>query len=166
MISADELAEFYRKIGATLWHLQYLEDVLTTFLTSKIVHERRCAGRKVAVSNAQALLVQKRRMTLGPLIKSCSNRKIIRPEHHQRFESFKIERHWLVHRCMVEIGDDLYVESTRDAVFTRVTAIQEESISLKKLVVDDFNAWMAAHGLDLGAAQKRAEEAVRKLKGA
>jgi hypothetical protein len=25
---------------------------------------------------------------------------------------------------------------------------------------------MAAHGLDLGAAQKRAEEAVRKLKGA
>jgi len=49
---------------------------------------------------------------------------------------------------------------------TEITAIQEESISLKKLVVDDFNAWMAAHGLDLGAAQKRAEEAVRKLKGA
>jgi hypothetical protein len=67
---------------------------------------------------------------------------------------------------MVEIGDDLYLDSTRDAVFTRVTAIQEEAISLKKLVVDDFNAWMATHGLDLDAAQKQAEEAVRKLKGA
>ena len=156
-MNADQLAEFYRRVGAAIWHVQYLEDVLVTFLTMKIIHERRCAGD--TIGDCQELLADKRRMTVGPLIKSCGRRKIIPPEHSPRFESFKLERHWLVHRSLVENGDDLYPLSTRNAVFGRIAAIQEEAISLKKIVAQDLEVWAAAHGADLEAAHKQAKEA-------
>jgi hypothetical protein len=164
-MTADELAQFYSLIGGALWHIQYLEDALVKFLSVKLLHERRCAGTTVTLEEAQAFLSEKRRLTFGPLVESCGSRKVIRPEHQQRFEAFKHERHWLVHRSMVESGDHLYLEATRNAVFTRIDAICEESIDLKKLVVSDLEAWSAAHGVDLEAAQRQAEAAVRELKG-
>jgi len=64
------LQDFYRRIGGAVWHLQYLEDILVNSLTLKIVHERRCAGRTVDMPEAEALLADKRKLTLGPLIES------------------------------------------------------------------------------------------------
>ncbi len=164
-MNAEELADFYRRIGSAIWHLQCLEDVLVNFLTVKIIHERRCARQTVTESDARALLAEKRRITLGPLIESCTSKKIIAPALQSRFEAYKLERHWLVHRSMVESGDDLYATDTRDAVFTRISALQEEAISLKKIAVRDLEAWMEAHGVDTDAAQNQAEEAIRKLQG-
>jgi len=108
-MTAGELEDFYRRIGAAIWRLQYLEDILVNFLTLKLVHERRCAGGTVAMAEAQAQLAEKRKLTLGPLIESCVSKKIISRERVQRFEAFKAERHWLVHRSMIENGDDLYL---------------------------------------------------------
>jgi hypothetical protein len=149
-----ELADLYRRIGAALWHLQYLEDVLVSFLVMKIIHERRCAGRTVTASDAQTLFADKRRIALGPLIEACSSRKIIRPEHQARFEAFKNERHWLVHRSLVESGDELYDDATRNSVVSRIATIQQEASSLKGLVVSDFESWGAAHGVDLDACPR------------
>lgn len=164
-MSADELADFYQRIGAALWHLQYLEDVLVNFLVMKIMHERRCAGRTVTASDARTLLADKRRVTIGPLIGDCSSRKIIRPEYQARFEAFKIERHWLVHRSLVESGDDLYDDTMRNFVVSRIGAIQQEASSLKGLVFSDCQSWVAAHEVDLEAVHDQAEDAIRKLKG-
>jgi hypothetical protein len=164
-MNAEELADFYRRIGAAVWHLQYLEDVLVSFLAMKIIHERRCAGQTITAADAQNLLADKRRITLGPLMEACIKRKIIRPEHQTRFEAFKIERHWLVHRSMVESGDYLYDDVRRIVVFSRIAAIQQEAISLKGLVVNDCELWVARHGVDVAEATSAAEDAVRKLKG-
>ena len=164
-MNADELADFYRRIGAALWHVQYLEDVLVNFLVEKIIDERRCNGQAVTAGVARTLLADKRRLTLGPLIKACSSRRIIRPEHGARFEAFKIERHWLVHRSVVENGDDLYDDATCNSVFNRISAVRQEAISLKRLVAHDFESWMTTHGVDLDVAQNQAEKAMRKLKG-
>jgi len=164
-MNADELADFYRRIGAAIWHLQCLEDVLVSFLVMKIIHEHRCAGQTVTSNDAQTLLADKRRIPLGPLVKACSSRKIIRPEHQARFESFKIARHWLVHRSLVESGNDLYDDVTRNSIVSRIAAVQQEAISLKGLLVRDCESWAAAHGVDLNAAQVQAEESMRKLKG-
>ena len=164
-INADELAALYMRIGAALWHIQFLEDVLVSFLAMKIIHEQRCSGRTVGREEGDALLAEKRRVTFGPLIESCSSRKVIRPDLRQRFETFKVERHWLVHRSMVENGDDLYLDSAREALLHRVAAIQDEAIVLKKLVASDLDVWIASHGVDVDAAQRQAEETVRKLKG-
>jgi hypothetical protein len=164
MMNGAELGEFYRRIGAALCHLQYLEDVLVTFLAMKIIHERQCAGDTFTTNDAQTLLAEKRRvLTLGPLIDSCISKKIVRQEHKERIKALKRERDWLVHRSIFENGDDLYAAATRNAVFSRVTALQEEAISLKKLAVADLEGWGVSHGVDVDAAQSQAEEEQRKL---
>lgn len=164
-MNADELADFYRRIGSALWHIQYLEDILVSFLAMKLIHERRRAGQTVIASDAQALLATKRRLTLGPLFEACSSRKIIRDEHQARFDAFKIERHWLVHRSMVASGDDLYDDARRNSVVNRISEIQQEAMSLKGLVGVDCESWAAAHGVDLDAVQDQTDDAMRKLKG-
>jgi hypothetical protein len=164
-MNADELADFYGRIGAALWYVQYLEDVLVSFLAMKLIHERRGAGRTVSTIDAQALISDKRRITLGPLIGSCMSEKIIPPEHQPRFEAFRVERHWLVHRSLIESGDHLYTDATRNAVFSRIAEIQEEARVLKKIVVEDFESWASAHGVNLSAAENQAGAALRKLKG-
>ena len=164
-MNVDELDHFYRRIGAAIWHLQYLEDVLVNFLVAKIVDQRRSDGQTVTSADARVLLTQKRRMTLGPLIQACIEGNIIRLELQPRFEAFKQGRHWLVHRSMVEDGDHLYADADRDAVFSRIMSVQEEALSLKKFVFADFESWISAQGVDLNMAQDRAENALRKLKG-
>jgi hypothetical protein len=166
MMNTDELADFYQRIGAALWHLQYLEDVLVNFLVMKIIHEHRCSGKTVTISDAQALLADKRLLTLGLLVKTCIRRKIIQSENQARFGAFKVERDWLVHRSMVESGDDLYDDATRTTLFGRIATVQQEAISLKGLVASGCTSWAAAHGVDVTAAQDQAEDAMRKLKGA
>jgi hypothetical protein len=163
-MNAEELDFFYRRIGAALWHIQYLEDVLVTFLVAVLVEQRRSSGESVAHADGKALLAQKRKVTLGPLIQSCISKKVIPPPLHARFDQFKEERHWLVHRSMVESGDELYSDAARDAVFRRIMTVQQEAIALKKLVVGDFESWMAARGVDPQAAQRMAEESIQKLK--
>jgi hypothetical protein len=98
-------------------------------------------------NDARALIADKRRLTLGPLIESCTSRKAIRPEYQSRFEAFRAERHWLVHRSLVENGDDIQVDAGLESLIARITRIQEEAISLKKAVGEDFFSWMAAHGV-------------------
>lgn len=85
-MNEHELADFYRRIGAAIWHLQYLEDILVNFLCLKMAHERRCSGDTVSMPDAEALIAEKRKLTLGPLIESCTSRKIIRPEYRARFD--------------------------------------------------------------------------------
>jgi hypothetical protein len=164
-MTAGELEDFYRRIGASIWHLQYLEDILVNFLTLKLVHERRCAGGTVAMPEAQAQLAEKRKLTLGPLIESCGSKKIISRERVQRFEAFKAERHWLVHRSMIENSDDLYLASTRNTVFARIAAIQEEARALGHLLFQDLQAWITKHGVSMDRVNRDADHEMRVLQG-
>ncbi len=164
-MNEHELAYFYRRIGAAIWHVQYLEDILVNFLCLKTVHERRCSGATISMPDAEALIAEKRKLTLGPLIESCTGRKIIQPQSRTRFDAFKIERHWLVHRSMTESGDDLYLETTRDAVFSRIAAIQAEAQSLGSVMFQDLESWGASHGIDLDTVNSQAANAIRRLRG-
>ena len=164
-INADELADFYRIIGKTIWHVQHLENVMVNFLVMRDIYERQRAGHTVTAGDVQSQLAEKRKITLGPLIESCQRRKIIRPEHQSRFETFKLERHWLVHQSLIQNGDDLYLDSARQAIFDRISAIEDDAISLRGVVFRDFESWSAAHGVNTEAAADHAKEAIRRLKG-
>jgi hypothetical protein len=163
-MNADELEDFYHRVGAAIWHVQYLEDVLVSFLAMKIISPKRSAGQATA-AEMDALLTQKRRLTLGPLIQACIGQNIITPALEPRFETFKTDRHWLVHRSLVESGDDLFNEAMREAVFRRIYSVQEEAIALKKLIAVDMEAWLAGQGLDVKRAAEQGEAAYRKLAG-
>lgn len=129
-MNAAELEDFYERVGAAIWHVQYLEDVLVSFLVMKISSPKRSAGQATAAP-VNALLAQKRRLTLGPLIQACIGQNIITPALEPRFETFRADRHWLVHHSLVESGDDLYKEAKRQAVFRRIYSVEEEAIALK-----------------------------------
>ena len=90
--AAEELDHFYRRIGAALWHIQYLEDVLVSFLVAVQVDQRRLSGNTTTETDAEALLARKCRVTLGPLIQECIDQKIIPPSLEGRFEVFKEPR--------------------------------------------------------------------------
>lgn len=165
-MNADELDEFYRRVGAAIWYVQYLEDVLVSFLAIKILGPKRSGGEAISAAEMDALLAQKRRLTLGPLIQACIGQNIITPPLEPRFETFKADRHWLVHRSVVESGDDLYNDAARDAVFRHIFSVQEEAKSLEKLIGADLETWLNAQGVDVEAAAKQAEDVLRKLKGA
>jgi hypothetical protein len=70
-----------------------------------------------------------------------------------------------VHQSLIENGDDLYVDSTRDSIFNRIRAIEDDAIALHAVVFDDFQAWMIAHNVNVDAASKEADRALRELKG-
>jgi hypothetical protein len=163
-MNVNELEDFYKRVGAAIWHVQYLEDVLVSFLAMKISGPKRSAERLTA-AEMDALLAQRRRLTLGPLIQACIGQKIITPALEPRFETFKTDRHWLVHRSLVESGDHLYNEIMREAVFRRIFSVQEEAIALKKLITFDMEAWLAGQGLDVKRAAEQGEAAYRKLAG-
>jgi hypothetical protein len=164
-MNADELDHFYRRVGAAIWHVQYLEDVLVSFLAMKILSPKRSGGQAISAADMDALLAQKRRLTLGPLIKECIGQNIIAPALEPRFETFKTDRHWLVHRSMAESGDDLFNGSKRDAVFSRIFSVQQEATALKKLIGTALEAWLGAQGVDVKQAGEQGQAAYRKLTG-
>jgi len=164
-MNAEELDEFYRRVGAAIWHVQYLEDVLVSFLAMKLLGPKRSDGQAISAAEMDALLTQKRKLTLGPLIQACIGQNIITPALEPRFEIFKTDRHWLVHRSVVESGDGLYNGEARDAVFSRIFSVQEEAISLKKLIGAGLETWLSAQGVDVDAAARQGEDVLRKLKG-
>ncbi len=162
----DELSDFYSRIGAALWHVQHLENALVQFMTMKEIYELRRAGKKVAEDAAWKLLAEHRKkLTVGPLIEACKRRKIIQNEDAARYEAFRNERHWLVHRSLIENGDDLYLEATRMAVFRRIQAVEDEASDLRNKAAADLTAWSASHGVNVDAAEKLALDEIRKLKG-
>jgi len=163
-MNADELDHFYRRIGAAIWHVQYLEDVLVSFLAMKILTPERSSVQNITGAEIQELLAQKRKLTLGPLIQACQSQGIIAATVANRFETFKNDRHWLVHRSVVESGDDLFNEAKREIVFQRIFSVQEEAIALKQLIAIDLEAWLRTQGVDVKQAAEQGE-ASRKLSG-
>jgi len=162
----DELSDFYRRIGAALWHVQHLENALVQFMTMKEIYELRRAGRRIAEDAAWKLLSEHRKkLTVGPLIEMCKRRRIVKKDDAARYEAFKNERHWLVHRSLIESGDDLYLEATRFEVFRRIQAIEHEASELRDAVANDLTAWAALHGVNIEAAETVALNEIRKLKG-
>ena len=127
-ISEDELAKLYHDIGACIWQIQYLEDVLHTFLTMKV--ELKEPGR-VLQKEAMALLAKHRRATLGTSIRTAEVNNALRQELIDQLRSLKDERDWLVHRSMHQDGENLYTDSGRGTVFARLTMLQNESTRLR-----------------------------------
>jgi len=66
LINSDELDYFYKIIGKSIWHLQYVEDALI-----KMIFIKGIAKEKGAIQEAEAnkILSKLNKLTLGQLIK-------------------------------------------------------------------------------------------------
>lgn len=159
-INEDELAVFYHEIGAAVWLIQYLEDVLVTFMSVK-----KFKRQPTTAAEALSRLEKERKGTLGSICKKAKAEGIITPSLEGRFDALLDERNWLIHNSRKESSTTLYNDELREKMFQRIRSIQEESDQLKKLLFEDYCAFLQAQGVDLCLGFKIGEENIRKLKG-
>ncbi len=161
-LTADELDALYRGVGRCIWHIQYLEDVLHTYLALKI--EIREPGR-VPENEAHELLAKHRRANLGTALRTAENHAALPSELLAELRGLKEERDWLVHRSMHQDGDSLYTEEGRYAVFGRLDALMERTLELKGKVAAEAMAFCASHGVSSKHAEQLANEQIARLRG-
>jgi len=161
-VTPDELERLYLSIGKGVWHLQYVEDALQTLITMK--HEVRVPGR-VSEQEGRELLAKHRRNTLGTSLKIVRDHGLVPQPILDRLSTFKDERDWLIHRSQNSHGDLLYTDAGRAETFARLAAFIEEARVLQTALLDDINAFVAAAGLDVAAAERMAIKNVGRMRG-
>ena len=161
-ISADELATLYHEIGACIWQMQYLEDVLHTFLAMKI--ELKEPG-KVPAKEAMALLAKHRRATLGTSIKTAEANNALSQELIDQLRALKEERDWLVHRSMHQDGETLYTDDGHNALFARLSGLQSEVTRLKSKIMNEVEIFFFGFGLSSAHANSLAARQIAALRG-
>lgn len=161
-LTADELDALYRGVGRCIWHIQYLEDVLHTYLTLKI--EIREPGR-ILEKEARELLAKHRRASFGTSLKTAENHAALPSELLAELRTLKEERDWLVHRSMHQDGGLLYTDEGRNAVFARLDTLMERTLELKGKVVAETMAFCAGHGISSQHAEQLAREQIARLRG-
>lgn len=160
-MTPDELHDVYAGIGAAVWHLQFLEDVLATYLTMRLR-----LRWPVTPDQAYGALASERRRTLGSLLKDARDAGLLRGAVADGFAVLLDERNWLIHRSMHEVSDGLYGADAREAFLGRLRTLADRAIELKKAVYKDAAAFCEEHGLDIGRAEALAIERFHKLRGA
>lgn len=161
-INSDELGHLYKQIGEAIWHLQHVENALVPFIIIKgIAKEPNSLEEAVALKHQKEL----NKLPLGILIKRVTKLNILEEPLLNRIRRFNDERKWIVHNSVFESGDQLYTDSGRNAVFTRINEFIEEARfiykSLGKLLMD----YTISKGMDEKEINEVAINHIRKLKG-
>jgi hypothetical protein len=161
-INQDELDVFYHGIGAAVWMIQYLEDVLVTLVAMKR-HDRDPNGP----SEAYDRLERERKGTLGSIYGRAKDEGIIPKEMEARFETLLEERNWLIHRSKKESSADLYNDDLRMRMImiSRIIAVGEEAQDLRDIIYERMAAFVRARGVDVASVYEVADETMRRLRG-
>lgn len=160
-LGPDELHELQAAIGAAVWHMPFLEDVLVNSLTMRLTVKRRGA---VDLPTALAELAKQRKKPLGQLIRDATAGQLLDTTTAQAFEVLREERNWLVHRSIHEGDDAVYTAAGREALLVRLRALSDRAVQLKKALADDLFAWLVAQGLDVAGINAATEAEFRRLR--
>ena len=147
MLNPNRLEEFYTAVGAAVWHLQFLEDVLVTYITARL----KLAGPGAGDAGPGMLKAQRRR-TLGMLMNDAKSGGLLLGRVEGAFAVLD-ERNWLIHRSMHEVSDTLYRDAHRQVAIARVRALASNSIALKEGLYAEFRNWLDTQGVDVDAAE-------------
>lgn len=161
-INEEELQIFFMLIGSGIWYLQHVENALNTCITVK--GEIKELGA-VDAEIGEALLAKHRRNTLGTSIRIAKDMEILSVELMVALEEFKEERDWLVHRSMNQNSDDLYLNSGRSTLITRLHKFTEEARQLQKLIAIELEDFVASKGVSREWIHKKAISDVMKKQG-
>lgn len=159
MMTPWDLEEMYSSIGKAVWHLQFLEDVLVTYVTMRLR-----INRPIALDVAMDTLAKERRKTLGTLFRDAQGGGLVQGDVANAFRLLVEERNWLIHRSMHECNDGLHRAAEREFLFRRLNDLTDEAIRLKKQLYADATRWLADQGLDVAKAEALGEAQLRRLR--
>lgn len=160
MLALQGLSDFYIAVGAAVCHLQFLEDLLVTYVTARLKLNGPGAG-----GDALAVLDEQRRQTLGALMRDAKAGGLLGARVDEALAVLE-ERNWLIHRSMHEVSDTLYSDAKREAAVARVRKLADDSIALKTALYVEFSTWLETQGVDVGAAEAAGRARFRELRDA
>ncbi len=148
----------YNLLGMSVWHLQHLENILTTFTTLVILHKKVKNGEKITEKDKEEFLQKQQKLTLGPLIGSSKKEKTIPKELYNRFEKFLSERNWVIHKCVINEYLSLRNEKNKEKLFERISNFANDAQALTKEMYILHESWFEKRGYNLKAAHMKAEK--------
>ncbi len=147
----------YKLIGESVWHLQHLENVLSSYTTLSILQRKRDKGSKVTESGAFKSLNGQQKQVLGQLIGSAKDHGVIPENMYSRFSDFLDERNWLIHKCVVNEYLTLRNENEKKLLFSRIGEFAAEAKLLTNEMHGHLEAWFKEHGYSIEEAYENAE---------
>jgi len=158
LINVDELDYFYKIIGKSIWHLQYVEDALIKMIFIKGIAKEKGAFQE---PEANKLLSKLNKLTLGQLIEL----QVTSPELIERLTALNKDRKWLVHNSWRESGEGLYTDTGRQYFFNRCEAFIEKSLALQKAIQEDLMDYTISKGATRDTLYGIAHKKLNKLMG-
>lgn len=161
-ISQDELSHLYHRLGKAVWHLQYVEEALGyLYIIKGVIVEPYSMSEK----DAEQKLRKTQTDTLGSLLKAIEKRNLIKEPLLTDLKNFNKVRRWLIHKSLIESGDDLYTDSGRKRTFDRIENFIKEAIRLQKQVSSETTSYCVSKGISEGWINAKTEHDIRKLRG-
>ena len=161
-MNSEELEALYSAVGKCIWHIQYLEDVLHTYLAMKVDLRDQAP---VSEEKAYEILSKHRRANLGTALGTAEKHNVLPSTLLSDLRIMKEERDWLVHRSMHQDGDNLYTDHGRTMVFQRIEHLMLSSISLKKALILEVDKFCESRGISTAKAAALAKQQVRRRSG-
>lgn len=162
-INANELQALFALIGEGIWYLQNVEDALNTYIT--IRRDIKAPG-SVTKQEGEAILDKHRKNnTLGRSLKISRNNEILSQALQERAEHFRDERNWLIHRSVFQHREDLYLDTTRNALMIRIKTFSEEAQMLHKLIAAELEEFVVSKGVSRSNVTEHANNTLRRLRG-
>jgi hypothetical protein len=161
-MTPEELELFYHIAGKAIWHLQYVEESLGHLFLYKAVLVK---PNSVKEGKANEELIKVQKKPLGQLIADIERTEIISSELLERLKTFNQKRKWLVHKSLVEDGDNLYSSSGRLNVFKKIEDFTNEAILLQKEIAKEISRYSILIGLPIEQLEEKAKNKLNKLKG-
>src|SRR3989338_5551149 len=161
-ITPDELSYLFQRVGKAVWHLQYVEEDLSYFYFIKGILVEPFS---MSEEDAEKKLKKTQKETLGSLLSVIERKNLIQDPLLTDLKHLNNERRWLIHKALIENGDDLYTDSGRRRVFDRVENFIHEAVRLQKQVSSETTKYCVSKGLSQAWINSSARNEIRKLKG-
>ena len=162
LMNSEELEALYSAVGKCIWNIQYLEDVLHTYLAMKVdLHGQ----APLSEDKAYEILSKHRRANLGTALGTAERNNVLPTALLADLRTLKEERDWLVHRSMHQDGEKLYTDEGRTMVFRRLEGLMLNSISLKKGLMLEVDKFCESRGISPAKAAALAEKQLKRRRG-
>ena len=161
-ISQDELSHLHHQIGKAVWYLQYVEEALGYLYIIKSVIVEPCS---MSEKDAEQKLRKTQTEPLGSLLKAIEERNLIKDALLTDLKNLNKMRRWLIHKSLIESGDDFYTEDGRKRTFDSIENFIREAIRLHKQVSSETTSYCVSKGISESWINAKAEHDIRNLRG-
>jgi hypothetical protein len=161
-ISQDVLSYLHHQIGKAVWYLQYVEEALGyLYIIKGVITEPYSMSEEEArlkLNNAQTA-------TLGSLLGKIEKQNLIINPLLTDLKNLNKVRRWLIHKSLIESGDDLYTEDGRKRTFDKIENFIKEAIRLHKQVSSETTSYCVSKGISEAWINAKAKHDIRNLRG-